>query len=400
MRPINGGIGFWARFVAACLVLAAALVPAACGAQGASPEVLREIQELRQRIGELEKLKERLDALERQVRGAAPPAPPTAAPSKAPTPVPQAPAKPGTGRTVSVPLRITGFLQARYEWNEARRPRSDFWLRRARLRLQAEPTPWAAAVLYLESAGSGVEALDAYADVKSRQGAFLRGGQFKPPFGIEVPEYPADRLAPEASRAISVLFGPTLRDRGFMVGREPRAGGNGLSAYLGVFNGNGSGRRDNNGTKDLGLRVARTFEWGSLGASGYTGRFTRAVTAGGATTNVTTAKDRYGLDLLARVGRAELRSEVIAGKDLGASVRGGYLQAAYRLSRPTGYPFVKLDWYDPNRHAGGDYYSRWTLGYAHQLGPNTRVTLAEQLAHDSATPTGDNATTFQVQVRY
>ncbi|HEY3282582.1 MAG TPA: porin [Armatimonadota bacterium] len=363
-------------------------------AQQPSPQAAQEIQALRQRIADLEKLKERLDRLERQI----------AAQKAAAAQKPADTTKPAAPKPAAPAVKLSGYVQARFETNITPKGQSDFSIRRARVKVQGDPTPWSSVVYQVEAAGANVTTLDAYADLRPKSLPFLRAGQFKVPFGLEVAENPADRLAPEASKAVSTLFG-TLRDRGFMLGHEIKANQPGVSVFLAALNGNGSNARDNNGTKDVALRVVRPFTWGALGASYYTGRFTRGVTTKDATgasitTDVTTSKERYGAEALVSLGRAEVRSEYIAGHDLGASVSGGYAQAAYTLKKPTGTPFVKYDWYDKNRNAGGDWYSRWSLGYAHQLGANTRLTLAEQIIHDSATPKGDNVTTVQVQVKF
>jgi hypothetical protein len=342
--------------------------------------LLDEIQSLRRQVTDLESLKARLEKLETQVAGQAKTQAAAAAKLAAP------------------PIKFSGFVQARFENNLARNPHTDFFLRRARLKLQADPTPWAGAVLQVDAANANVTPLDAFVDLKAPNGGwYLRAGQFRVPFGYEAfYESSSTRLAPERSRAIVSLFPNSVRDRGVFVAREVKGK---PSFYLGALNGSGINGRDNNNAKDYlahaEIPIGKTT---SLGVSGYTGKFT-TVAANGARTD--TDRDFLGANVQAILGPVELHGEYVSGKNLGANIDGGYLQAALPTSRtPGGTPFLKYDWYDPNHSKAKDSFSRWTLGYAFELDKATRLTLTHEVAKDNATSGKDDVTTFQVQVKY
>lgn len=375
------------RLIIACGLLAL-LTPMAALAQSDAQDPTKEIEALRQQVQELEKLKDRLDTLEREL----------AKPAAAPAPAPAKPATP----TVS----LTGYVQMRYELNEARKPNSDFYLRRARLRLLANPTPWASAFIQLEGNTAGVEARDVFLDLKTKSGEFLRAGQFIVPFGLDTTDLPHERIVPEMARTTEVLLNGALYDRGAYIGKAATSPRGGPGFFVGTINGAGINKRDNNGTKDVVARVVQPFTWGSLGISGYSGRSTRTLVTGkdaagkDITADVTTPKERLGLEALAHFGGLELRGEWLRGRDYGAMTQGGYLTGIYRPKGSKGIPFLRFDTHDPNVRGAKDYFSRWTLGYAYQMAPLTRLTFTQEFIHDSATKTGDNVTTFQIQQRF
>lgn len=346
---------------------------------GDNAALLEEIRQLRQQVTDLETLKARLETLETQVAGQ------TKAAAAAPKPA-------------ANPVKISGYIQSRFENNQQRDPHTDFLLRRARIKLQADVTKNASAVIQWDGAGGSVSPLDAYVDLKSNTGGwYARFGQFRLPFGYEAfYESSNVRLAPERSRVVTTLFPFSVRDRGIFVARELKGK---PSFYLGAVNGNGINGRDNNNDKDYIAHVEVPIGAStSFGVSGYSGKFT---TIGANNARTDTDRDRWGVNLQTLLGPVELHTEYIAGKHAGQTVDGGYIQAALPTVRiPGGTPFVKYDWYDPSNGAASDYFSRWTLGYAYELDKSTRLTLAHEDAKDNATTGKDDITTFQVQVKF
>jgi hypothetical protein len=369
------------RIVWLCVALAAT---APVYAQENSAQLESEIQALKKKVSDLEDLKIRLDELEKRL-----------ATEKN---------GPASAKPASVPVKISGYLQTRFESNRARTPQTDFYLRRAYLKLQADPSPFASAVLQWDGAGTNVSPLDAYIDLKAKKGgSFLRIGQYKVPFGYEIPENPSDRLAPEASRALSVLF-PGSRDRGVYASTSLKGH---ASFLLGALNGNGTARDNNNDKDYLAHAEIPLGSTGSIGFSGYTGKATTAKTttdANGKTSTVTTNTDReyYGANLQTQIGRVQAHAEYALGRNLGAKINGGYVQLALTTPAKTtgGTPFLKYDWFDPSQSKAKDYFNRWTFGYAYDLDKSTRVTLTYEAAKDQATPTKDDITTLQFQVKY
>jgi hypothetical protein len=336
----------------------------------------QKIQDLERRIEEMEKQAAVLEQLRQQLEEL----------KKAPKPAPST-------------VKVGGYLQLRLENNQAKTGESDLRLRRLRLKIQGDPSPYASTMLQFESCTTGETMLDGYVDVKPKNAGFaIRVGQFSVPFGYETLEPHTQRYAPEFSKALGALFPGNLRDRGVMLVEERK---DGPAYYLAVLNGNNMDRDNNNG-KDLLAHVE--YPIGSklsVGASAHMGKFTTVTTANGATTRTDTDRRRWGGDFKALFGSFEIHGEYMGGQDLGASFDGGYVALAMpALKLPGGTPFMKYDWYDPSHAKVNDYYSRWSFGYAWDMDKFTRLTLAQEVTKDRSTPTKDNVTSFQVQTKF
>ncbi len=347
----------------------------------------RQLQDLQREVQELRQL-----LRQNQAQPNAPNTPETTLP-KAESPKPQATVP------VTPSVKVGGYVQLRYESNQQREPRTDFRLRRIRPRFEYNPNPNATFVMQPQGEGGTFMLLDGYADLRTTHGGYVaRIGQFVVPFGFEATENNTVRLAAERSKVVVALMPDDAHDRGLTFTRDVKG-----KPYftLGVLNGN-TINRDNNNEKDYVARAS--FPLGrksALGASGYWGKASQFTTAAGVTTRTNTDKDRYGVDGQTLIGPLQLHAEYIAGRNLGARVNGGYVEAGWLYSGVRGgIPFVKYDWYDPNRGKANDSFRRWAVGYAYDLDKTTRFTLVQEFAKDQATPTKDNITTVQLQLKY
>ncbi|MFM7202870.1 MAG: porin [Myxococcota bacterium] len=145
-------------------------------------------------------------------------------------------------------LKVTGYVQARYEQNEASKEgvssdgtpanTDQFYIRRGRIKVQYSGVRWSEVMLQLDATGRGLSLKDAEITFKAPLEGFkldLTAGQTKLPFGYEIIQSSSARELPERAKVITSLF-PGERDRGIKLKAEWRF----LNAQLGVFNGNGT----------------------------------------------------------------------------------------------------------------------------------------------------------------
>lgn len=174
-------------------------------------------------------------------------------------------------------LKFSGYVQARYQWEESREDGtggySRFTVRRARLKT-TYTADIAQFMLQIDASPSGVALRDAEATLfipGTKQNQSLTLGQMKWPFGYESVQSSSEREFPERTRVVRAFL-PDERDRG--VRYSGKYGPLRLSA--GVFDGNGinfpgSIGSDNDKEKDVIGRAGFDLKWISGGVSGWYG---------------------------------------------------------------------------------------------------------------------------------
>jgi hypothetical protein len=407
------------------LALVAALAPSRALAQDATSDSLAALR------ARLEALTDRLDGMTEQVQ---------------------------TLRSDTDKLRkfkFSGYVQARYEIGEnstdsvkvAGSPATltaangeRFFIRRARLKLAYDASPWSEAVVYFDGGQDRtIRLLEAYVTLLDpwtpTHQHRLTVGQMNVPFGFEIERSSSARELPERSRAENVLFAGE-RDRGIKLVSQwtPQ-----FETVVGLFNGPGVSSADfpsadPDRRKDA---VARArFSQGVVdgAVSWYGGRAVTALTG----PDVVTDKRRLGFDgqvdwELPRIGGGTLRAEVYAGHEVnpdsvkalttsntaGRLLKAGADPGRFATDMQGGYVMwvqnigdglqavARYDWYDPNVDRDHDRFRRTGLGLNAFFGGNTRVTVAYDIPTTDVAVAGggfddphDNLWTFQVQHRF
>ena len=174
-------------------------------------------------------------------------------------------------------LQLSGYIQGRYQWEEAREDGtggfSRFTIRRSRLKA-TYTVDWAQVMLQLDASPTAVTLKDAEATLfipGTQQHMSVTLGQMKWPFGYEAVQSSADREFPDRTRVVRAFL-PDERDRG--VRYSARIGVLRLSG--GVFDGSGlnypgSVGADNDKEKDVIGRAGFDLKWLSGGISGWYG---------------------------------------------------------------------------------------------------------------------------------
>jgi len=404
---------------ATCLVGPAFSAKEGNGAPSASPASSTanlSDEEIRKRVGDLQKQLDELKALLNQKQGAQP-----AAPSPGPeSPKPAAKANPVT---TAQKFRFGGFVQLRAfdDQTTTNGPKSEsrvdqFNVRRARLEFTGDLGKAAGARLTFDVGGTAVSAKDAYLEVKADP-ALFRLGQFKIPFDYEILQPAAELMALERSLANQRLF-PGNRDRGVMVdvdlAKELQTP---VSLKLGVVNGTGQNQNDKGGSKDVFATLAYTRPRLQGLISGLAGRFEFTPT-GGAT--IDTPKRRFGVSLHGMSGDWDFHGQYTTGHGdfpqgggaplltgkLGPTeaynnkdVDGWYAMASRKLRDTPFTLWSKYESFDPDTDTGGDAIHIGALGALYDVNPQLRFSLGLYRKSFQAVP-DDTTFGFQSQVKF
>lgn len=331
-------------------------------------------------------------------------------------------------------LKFSGYIQARYQWEEAREDGtggfSRFTVRRGRLKAQYTGD-LAQFMLQIDASPSGVGLRDAEATLfipGTKQNMALTLGQMKWPFGYEAVQSSSEREFPERSRVIRAFL-PDERDRGAKY--SARVGFLRLAA--GVFDGSGLNYpgfvgTDNDKEKDIIGRAGFDLKWLSGGVSGWYGH-----TMGKGPTEayrMAHERSRLGADLqvyldLLPVGATALKGEYIHGKTyvsngvelLDRVASGWYALLVQNLGLENAVA-LRYDYFDPahgiangvaapgtDRPAATNAVGTLGATAIHYFGENMKLSVTYELpmtatADGFAKDPRDNLLTVQMQARF
>jgi len=306
-------------------------------------------------------------------------------------------------------VKISGYIQSQFTDDKAATPKTDFRVRRARLKIEAPASDMAALTLQVDATRT-VELKDAYLDLgRSTDIWRLRFGQAKVPFMYEVLESSGNRLEPERTALATTLF-PGERDQGAWLQFTNALGDSvpGVSLDVGLQDGAGPNTADNNDNKDIVARLRfpigsappdKNTEADSVYIAYLNGKLTDSKTA------VTTDKTFVGGGISKVVGPLWLRGEAITGEQFGHDIFGWYAHAAYEFPGTRGTVFARYERFDENRDKSNDQFADLTVGYQHQIDAKTRAILAYELrnpdqGYSKFAKTNGNLLTARVQVKY
>ncbi|MGC9003219.1 MAG: hypothetical protein ACP5KZ_00735 [bacterium] len=226
-------------------------------------------------------------------------------------------------------VKLSGYSKFRYNWDQTANPESNFAAKDVRLM-------WSLSVNKISSLVAELNAIPSTAGVKScyvklkTSGGDLLFGQFKIPFGYEIPLPAALLETPDLAIVLRNLFPKQTYDKGLLFSPSK-------NIRLALINGNGEQQvNDDNNCKDFILHLSDNKGNFSYGVSLYLGK----QLAGGQ--NVT--KDRYGVDMLWKKKNNSLRGEVVWGKDDKENSKGWYLQ--YRYDQPAVSYILRGEYYN------------------------------------------------------
>jgi hypothetical protein len=325
-----------------------------------------------------------------------------------------APPKPKWSDTI----KLGGYTQVRWlYYPDADGKSNEFMVRRARIKLGAQPTPRSEVELQFDMGEGDVTVKDAWVqyDLTPEGDWGVRAGQQKIPFGFETPQSSGSRV-PLERNWVSRRFVDGERDTGVtfywtdpndaalfeQVKKESWGEGDYGNVAVGAYNGQGIGpdAEEVNSGKHIAVRLAKPFQVDSTivegGVSYYGGRYHSAAGAG-ADFN----EHLLGVYAYLPPTPVGLQAEWFNGETEGGDLDGWYAMGLWRPN-DKGVAFVRHDEYNgPRKGQGfGNVYDRdrWGLGYAYMLDAKTEVT-AEYDFQDT-TSGSDDTFGLQLQVNY
>lgn len=324
-------------------------------------------------------------------------------------------------------LKVNGYLQARYEYNDSststdtlvknvatNRNANNFYIRRGRIKFTFQPSSSSKYVIYFDASKNSVSIKDVYLELNrpfNKHSFTLTAGQFNVPFGYEVEYSSSKRDFPERSLAENKLF-PGERDRGInLTYTAPKY----LTLNAGVLQGNGIDGPWNSPrkSKDVVARAKGKFGVIDVGMSGYWGQSYVAsvaavsgssawydangnnqIDAGEVTTTTPKAavpgstwdKDRYGLDAqayldLLPIGSTGIRGEYYRARDYNKDIKkvaheqGWYFWVSQNIGKKLGAS-ARYDFWSPNTKAGDNATGTWSFAGNYFFDGNVRITAA------------------------
>lgn len=333
-------------------------------------------------------------------------------------------------------LKLSGYVQGRFTWDESSRApsvRDGFNARRARIKTTFNGD-WAKLVVQIDAAPKGVTLKDAEAWLIEPWTPYkiaLGVGQMKWPFGFEVPQSSSQREFPERTRAIRAFLSGE-RDRGARLAASFGV----FQITAGVFDGNGVDYDaafgvDNDRYKDVVGRAGVELENFSGGVSGWVGQTVRFSEDEdlGVVDRETFDRNRIGADAqldlsLLPIGETALRAELIAGRTyfrgdseaFGIPALGWYALLVQGIGERHAIA-VRYDYFDPlagteneassadaTRPASTNAIGTVGVAYIHHWSKHLKGTVAYELPMTQG-PTGvidpiDNVLTLQLQAKY
>lgn len=306
----------------------------------------------------------------------------------------------GAGRKMS----ISGYTQIRYQVMEEAGKIDGFDIRRARVDVKGNLTPYWSYRLQFDLAGTP-KLIDAYAEFKLNSYLNFTIGQAKVPFSLENLTSSGKLELIDRSQVVEALVArgkdvvgnQNGRDIGIQVGGtlfqwEYRP----LVDYqLGFFNGSGINATDKNRNKDLaarlivhpvtGLGVAGAFYNGSV----YKSENEKSVT-----------RNRYGFDFRYDWRDLALRGEFIHGKDGSTEREGYYLQAGYYFLEKKFQLLAKYDFYDADKSVSRDAATWYVFGANYNFNANIRLQANYTVRQEEAPSLDNNYASIQLQLGF
>jgi hypothetical protein len=298
-------------------------------------------------------------------------------------------AAPAGAQTPEVRVNVGGRVQT--QWNSTSvdaEPWSTFETRRARLRVDVEVGDWIRGRVEPELALGRLQLRQAWMSMELDEALVVRAGQYKKPFsmvmlsssrelpmierGVRIRGLDA-ALAADMAAELGALRGDLLVGEqhelltrqlyaGYELGATLEGRRGGLAWSVGVFNGSGPDRRDENDAKSVAGRASYALDAGvplTLGA-GFSRRELNWPDAASSETRSGNAVEldaqlggfRRGVWLLAEVSAGD--NLVTLERFAGAQVVGSYFAATGGARIEGVEPVARASWGDPDRTVEGD----------------------------------------------
>ena len=312
-------------------------------------------------------------------------------------------------------IALAGYSQIRYQALEETGRIDGFDIRRARLDVKGNISPYWGYRVQFDLAGTP-KLIDAYVELKVNDYLNFTVGQAKVPFSLENLTSSNKLELIDRSQVVEAL---TARGRdvgGNQNGRDIgiQVGGTILKLKdrpvvdyrLGAYNGAGINTVDNNEKKDYAARLILHPVVG-LDISGalYNGsRFVPEVRTGTVVTTPSKSVDRnrYGFDLSYDLKNLSVRSEYIHGTDDLIDKEGYHIQGGYYFLQKKFQLIAKYDFYDADLAIGESAATWYVLGANYNFNTATRLQFNYTLKEEEEEGPGidNNFSGVQLQIGF
>lgn len=309
-------------------------------------------------------------------------------------------------------ITIAGYSQVRYQALDETGKIDGFDIRRVRLDVKGNISPYWSYRVQFDLAGSP-KLIDAYAELKLNDQFNFTIGQAKIPFSLENLTSSNKLELIDRSQAVEALVARGKDVGGNQNGRDIgiQLGGTILKLKdrpvvdyrLGLYNGSGINAADNNEKKDYAARlIVHPVVGLDISGALYNGsRFVPEVKTGTVTTPAKNVdRNRYGFDLNYDLKNLALRGEYIHGTDDQIDREGYYLQAGYYFLQKKLQLIAKYDFYDSDK-AKADNASTWyVFGANYNFNTNTRLQFNYTIKQEEGTNIDNNLASIQFQIGF
>jgi phosphate-selective porin OprO/OprP len=307
-------------------------------------------------------------------------------------------------------IQISGYTQIRYQALEEKGKNDGYDIRRARVDLTGNFTPYLSYRLMADFADKP-KIMDAYADIKINDYLNITIGQFRIPFSVEnltpVRKFELIDFSQAVDalvfRAKDVIGNQNGRDIGIQLGGAflKRRAGNFLEYKFGVFNGSGINISDTaNAAKDfVGRILVNPFNGLTLGTSYYNG-WGKAIKPSSGYAGRSQTRNRFGLEVNYATLRFLARGEYIQGIDGNTEKAGWYLLAGYYIIRQKLQLVCKYDTYDPNTATYNNVTTNYVTGANYNFNNWSRIQAFYTFRQEQGTKTDNNYLSIQFQIGF
>jgi phosphate-selective porin len=301
-------------------------------------------------------------------------------------------------------IQLAGYTQVRYQILDEPGKIDGFDIRRARLDLKGNISPYWGYRLQVDFAASP-KLLDAYVEVKLNDYLNFTVGQTKIPFSLEnltasnKLELIDRSQVVEAlvARGKDVIGNQNGRDIGIQLGGTViKINGRPFFDYkAGIFNGSGINTlTDKNENKDLAGRII----FHPVKGLDFSGAYYDGVVNIGDTSN--NGRNRYSFDMSYDWKNLSIRSEYIHGKDADKKKEGYYVQAGCYLFQKKLQLLAKYDYYDPDISKTDNNSTWYVIGANFIYNANARLQVNYTFKDEEGASTNNNVLTLQLQIGF
>jgi len=305
--------------------------------------------------------------------------------------------------TTSRLIQLSGYSQIRYRFQQDTKSSDGFDIRRARLDIRGNVSPYFSYRLQTDFAVTP-KLLDAYGEIKINDYLNFTIGQAKIPFSLENLASSNKMESIDRSQVVEALVARSKdtignhngRDIGLQVGGSfGKIKNRFLFDYkIGVFNGAGINQDDKNDYKDIvGRLVIHPVKGFDFGGSYYIG-------ISGKLTTANQDRKRVGIELSYEVKRFSAHGEFIEGKDGLVKRNGWYAQAGYYLIPAKFQLIAKYDIYDANTSKSNDVSTAYLIGGTYIFNNWSRIQAGYTVKREEGPEIANNFGVVQYQISF